>query len=155
MFAVLQSGVITIQARCQGRTGRDCGAVQLEQSCDSGDRIGGFFPSFKVLGILMRRFKRSDYRCGCGCFGNNNAVPALHARKIWGGEPGPTFNSVAGGFRCCSCGLWLYPHPPHSNNKLQIYVPGVDAGQYLRLPPHSHGCVPMLSADIGQVLLSS
>lgn len=155
MFAVLQSRIITIQARCQGRTGRDCGAVQLQQSRDSEDTIGGFFPSFKNLGILMRRLKKSDCSCGCGCFGNNNAVPSLHARKIWGGEPGRTFNSITGGFRCWPGGLLLYPHPSHGKIKLQIYVPEADASQYLRLLPHINGCAPVLSADTCQVLLSS
>ena len=42
MFLGLQSGVIAIQAHCQGWTGRGCEADQLKQSHDSGDVIAIF-----------------------------------------------------------------------------------------------------------------
>ena len=94
-----------------------------------------------IVGVVVLEITMLFLPCMPGRSGEENLAPHL--------------TQSGGGVRCCSCGLWLYPHPPHSNNKLQIYVPGVDASQYLRLPLHSHGCVPMLSADIGQVLLSS
>lgn len=92
-----------------GWTGRDCEAVQLiTRSWFWRLVIGVFFPSFKTLGILRRSAKKCASSCGCGCFGNTNAVPTLRARKIcWGGEPGSTFNLTSEGVRCWPCGLWL------------------------------------------------
>lgn len=141
-----EKGDITIQAHCQGWTGRDCEAVQLQQNPDSKRYGWCIFPSFQNL----EHPEEGHEGIVVGVVVLERLMLFLHStarEDLLGREPGPKLNLALVGVRCWlwdfRCDLHTHTHTP-SKNKLN--VPETNVSQYLGLLLHSRSyCVPYVT----------